>query len=72
MKMRQVSLQFFAVPTSAPYSYFISVLLLSEKHAGEAKQCSSGYHEAPQKKIFSSTQEKSFDLEGLGTSLSPA
>ena len=29
------------VPTSAPYSYFISVLLLSEKHAGEARKSSS-------------------------------
>jgi len=42
MALRQVSRQFFVVPTSSPYSYFISVLLLSEKkHVGEARKPSS-------------------------------
>ena len=41
MAMRQVSPQFFVVPPSALYSYFISVFLLSQKYADEARKPSS-------------------------------
>jgi hypothetical protein len=72
MALRQVSLEFFVVRIHILFRYYSYQRILRVKPGNLAKQCSSGYREALEIKIFFSTQEKSFDLEGLVISLSLA